>query len=202
MSALIAENIMDRRGKEHAVAAPRSAATVHLQSLGRIRGPERCGAAIARSDLPPDCSEKIWDRGAALPSRLHWFETEVLSQAENLEGLGRINRELIAKAEAMDSPQRVVLDMDSTEIRFTENRNRVPTTGILNQPAITRCCCSTGRRLSGSEAATRQRAQCRRLDEVLLPEIERQQALVRKWCFEPMPRLPNRRSTKRWKNGE
>ena len=48
--------------------------------------------------------------------RLHWFETEVLSQDENLEGLSRINRELIAKAEALDSPQRVVLDMDSTEI--------------------------------------------------------------------------------------
>src|ERR1022692_3176804 len=58
-------------------------------------------------------SEKIWERGAALPSRLHWFETEVLSQDENLEGLSRINRELLAKAEAMDSPQRVVLDMDS-----------------------------------------------------------------------------------------
>src|SRR5450756_3095647 len=55
-------------------------------------------------------SEKIWDRGAALPSRLHWFETEVLSQEEKLEGLSRINRKLIAKAEAMDSPQRVVLD--------------------------------------------------------------------------------------------
>ena len=61
-------------------------------------------------------SEKIWERGAALPSRLHWFETEVLSQNENLEGLSRINRELLAKAEAMDSPQRTVLDMDSTEI--------------------------------------------------------------------------------------
>ena len=61
-------------------------------------------------------SEKIWERGAALPSRLHWFETEVLSQEENLDGLSRINRELIAKAEAMDSLQRVVLDMDSTEI--------------------------------------------------------------------------------------
>ncbi|MGA2204583.1 MAG: hypothetical protein ABSG40_21800 [Terriglobales bacterium] len=24
-------------------------------------------------------SEKIWDHGAALPSRLHWFETEVLT---------------------------------------------------------------------------------------------------------------------------
>src|SRR3989449_11070240 len=58
-------------------------------------------------------SEKIWDRGAALPSRLHWFETEVLTQEENLDGLSRINRELIAKAEAMDSPRR---DMDSTEI--------------------------------------------------------------------------------------
>ena len=61
-------------------------------------------------------SEKIWDRGAALPSRLHWFETEVLSQHENLEGLSRINRELLAKAEAMDSPLQVALDMDSTEI--------------------------------------------------------------------------------------
>jgi hypothetical protein len=43
-------------------------------------------------------SEKIWDRGAALPSRLHWFETEVLSEEDNLEGLSRINRELLAKA--------------------------------------------------------------------------------------------------------
>jgi hypothetical protein len=61
-------------------------------------------------------SEKIWEHGAALPSRLHWFETEMLSQDENLEGLSRINRELLAKAKAMDSPQRVGLDVDSTEI--------------------------------------------------------------------------------------
>jgi len=61
-------------------------------------------------------SEKIWDRGAALPSRLHWFETEVLSQEENLAGLNRINRELLGKAEDLDAPPRVVLDMDSTEI--------------------------------------------------------------------------------------
>jgi hypothetical protein len=39
-----------------------------------------------------------------------------LSQEENLAGLSRINRELLAKAEAMNSPQRVVLDMDSAEI--------------------------------------------------------------------------------------
>src|SRR5487761_1388705 len=49
-------------------------------------------------------SEKIWDRGAALTSRLQSFETEMLSQDDNLDGLRRINRELLAKAEAMDVP--------------------------------------------------------------------------------------------------
>jgi len=40
----------------------------------------------------------------------------MLAEEENFAGLARINRELISKAEALDSPQRVVLDMDSTEI--------------------------------------------------------------------------------------
>jgi hypothetical protein len=61
-------------------------------------------------------SEKIWERGAALTSRLQTFETEMLAEQENFAGLARINRELIGKAEAVDSPRRVVLDMDSTEI--------------------------------------------------------------------------------------
>jgi len=61
-------------------------------------------------------SEKTWERGATLTSRLPSFETDMLAGEENFAGLARINRELIAKAEAVDSPQRVVLDMDSTEI--------------------------------------------------------------------------------------
>ena len=61
-------------------------------------------------------SEKIWERGAALTSRLQTFETEMLAEEENFAGLARINRELIGRVEAVDSPQRVVLDMDSTEI--------------------------------------------------------------------------------------
>jgi hypothetical protein len=40
----------------------------------------------------------------------------MLAEEENFPSLARINRELIGKAEALDSPQRVVLDMDSTEI--------------------------------------------------------------------------------------
>src|SRR5216684_4292563 len=61
-------------------------------------------------------SRKIWERGAALTSRLQSFETELLTQEDNLAGLAALNRELIARAETFDSPHRVVLDMDSTEI--------------------------------------------------------------------------------------
>ena len=61
-------------------------------------------------------SEKVWERGAALTSRLQSFETETLTQQEILAGLAAINREFTAKAETIEFPQRVVLDMDSTEI--------------------------------------------------------------------------------------
>ena len=61
-------------------------------------------------------SEEIWERGAALTSRLQSFETEMLAEEGNFAALARINRELIGRVEAIDSPERVVLDMDSTEI--------------------------------------------------------------------------------------
>jgi hypothetical protein len=57
------------------------------------------------------------ERGAALTSRLQSFETELLTQAENLAGPPVLNRdELVAKGEPIASPRRAVLDMDSTEI--------------------------------------------------------------------------------------
>ena len=61
-------------------------------------------------------SEKIWERGAALSSRLQSFETEMLAREENFAGLARLNRALIGKAEAVDSGYRTILDMDSTEV--------------------------------------------------------------------------------------
>src|ERR1039457_3622844 len=39
-------------------------------------------------------SEKIWERRAALTSRLQSFETDLLTLEENLAGLAAINREL------------------------------------------------------------------------------------------------------------
>jgi hypothetical protein len=38
--------------------------------------------------------KEIWERGAALTSRLQSFETELLTQGKNLAGLASINREL------------------------------------------------------------------------------------------------------------
>src|SRR3972149_3056772 len=61
-------------------------------------------------------SERIWERGAALTSRLQSFETEMLAEEENFAGLARVNRELIGRAEAIQGHYRTVLDMDSPEI--------------------------------------------------------------------------------------
>ena len=62
-----------------------------------------------------------------MPSRLQSFETEVLTQEENVAGLAALNRELVAWAEAIDSPRGITLDMDSTE---------VPTTILVFEKAI------------------------------------------------------------------
>ena len=40
----------------------------------------------------------------------------MLAEEENFAGLARLNREMIGRAEALSSPYRTVLDMDSTEI--------------------------------------------------------------------------------------
>ena len=56
-------------------------------------------------------------RGAALTSRRQSFENDLLTQEEILAGLAASNRELIAKAKTIESPQGVVLDMDITELR-------------------------------------------------------------------------------------
>jgi len=60
-------------------------------------------------------SPKIWDRGAALTSTLHWFETELLTREEKLMGLVAVHRHVIGQAETLDRSDRTVLDMDSSE---------------------------------------------------------------------------------------
>ncbi len=55
------------------------------------------------------------ETSVALTSTLHWFETEVLAEERNYEGLGRLNTALIEHAATRSPASRVTLDIDSSE---------------------------------------------------------------------------------------
>jgi hypothetical protein len=55
------------------------------------------------------------DKQAASTNTMSRFETEVLTEEENLEGLACLNVEWVDRAMAQTSHQRVILDMDSSE---------------------------------------------------------------------------------------
>ena len=117
MGALIERYLTDTRRGRH---TPLPLADWLRQSVySRLAGYEDVNDAERVSADPTFRligSENIWERGAALTSRLHSFETALLAEAANLAGLAAINRELIGKAEAIDASWRVVLDMESPEI--------------------------------------------------------------------------------------
>ena len=129
-------------------------------------------------------SEKIWDRGAALTSRLQSFETEMLAEAENFAGLARINRDLIGRVEGAGSPQRVVLDMDSTEIPVYGQQEQSAYNGhfestcyhpllLFNREGD---CLAAKLRPGNVHSADG-------WEELLLPEIDRQQKLGKDVVF-------------------
>jgi hypothetical protein len=146
-------------------------------------------------------SEKIWERGAALTSRLQSFETELLTQEKNLDGLAAINRELLARVETIESPQRVVLDMDSTEIPVYGQQEHSSYNGHFESTCYHPLLlfnaegdCLAAKLRPGNVHSAEDWA------ELLLPEIEHHKNWVRKWCFAPMPPLPSRRCTRRWRS--
>src|SRR5262249_38141263 len=55
------------------------------------------------------------ETGVALTSTLNWFETDVLAEEPNYEGLGRLNTALIEHAATRSPTGRVTLDIDSSE---------------------------------------------------------------------------------------
>jgi hypothetical protein len=129
-------------------------------------------------------SEKIWERGAALTSRLQSFETEMLAEGENFAGLAAVNRELIAKAEAVDSPQRVVLDMDSTEIPVYGQHEQSAYNGHFESTCYHPLLLFN--REGDCLAAKLRPGNVHSADdwkEQLLPEIERQQKLGKEVVF-------------------
>src|SRR6202158_4298372 len=121
-------------------------------------------------------SRKIWERGAALTSRWQSFETEVLTQTDNLAGLAALNRELIAKAEVINCSRRVVLDMDSTEIPVYGQQEQRAYNGHFESTCYHPLLlfnregdCLAAKLRSGNVHSAEG------WEELLLPEIERQQ---------------------------
>jgi hypothetical protein len=55
------------------------------------------------------------DTSVALTSTLHWFETDVLAEEQNYQGLTRLNADLVQHAAARSPSRRVTLDIDSSE---------------------------------------------------------------------------------------
>ncbi len=55
------------------------------------------------------------ETSVALTSTLHWFETDVLTEEQNYQGLTRLNTALIQHVAARSANQRVTLDIDSSE---------------------------------------------------------------------------------------
>jgi len=129
-------------------------------------------------------SEKIWERGAALTSRLQSFETELLTQEENLAGLAAINRALIARAEEIDSPERVVLDMDSTEIPVYGEQEQSAYNGHFESTCYHPLLLFNR---EGDCLAAQLRAgnvhSAEGWEQLLLPEIERQQRMGKEVAF-------------------
>ena len=129
-------------------------------------------------------SQKIWDRGAALTSTLHGFETEMLASEENLLGLMALNRGLVGQGEAFDDSERVVLDMDSTESPVHGQQEGSAYNGhfesvcyhpllLFNQHGD----CLAAKLRPGNVHSAED------WGELLLPEIERQQAAGKQVAF-------------------
>jgi hypothetical protein len=129
-------------------------------------------------------SEEVWDRGAALTSRLQSFETGMLAEEENLAGLAGLNLALIGRAEAMDAGERAILDMDSTEIPVYGQQEQSAYNGRFEftcyHPLLLfdrKGDCLAAKLPSGNVHSPQG------WEEVLLPEIERQQKLGKEAVF-------------------
>ena len=129
-------------------------------------------------------SQRIWDRGAALTSTLHWFETELLTKQENLIGLMALNRETLSQADCLDTSDRVVLDMDSSESPVHGEQEGSAYNGhfesVCYHPLFLfndHGDCLAAKLRPGNVHSAED------WDELLLPEIERQQAEGKQVAF-------------------
>src|SRR5438552_1093198 len=116
LSALIKRHLSDpRTGSNRQFPLP----DLFRQSIySRLAGYEDTNDAERLAEDPTFrmlASRERRETSVALTSTLHWFETEVLAEERNYQGLARLNTALIQHAVTRSAPQRVTLDIDSSE---------------------------------------------------------------------------------------
>ena len=114
LSALIERHLSDpRTGHNRQFPLP----DLFRQSIySRLAGYEDTNDAERLTEDPTFrmlASRERRETSVALTSTLHWFETEVLADEQNYQGLVRLNAELVQR-EATGT-RRVTLDIDSSE---------------------------------------------------------------------------------------
>ena len=185
LATLISEHLSDSR---QGLNTQFSLADLLRQSVySRLAGYEDLNDAVRVSADPTFCligSPARWDRGGALTSTLHWFETDLLTRAENLVGLTAVNRELLARAARATRADRVVLDMDSSESPVHGAQEGTAYNGhfatvcyhplfLFNDQGD---CLAASLRPGNVPSADD-------WDDLLVPEIDRQQAAGRRVAF-------------------
>jgi hypothetical protein len=116
LSALIERHLTDpRTGRNCQFPLP----DLFRQSIySRLAGYEDTNDAKRRAQDPAFrmlASRERRETSVALTSTLHWFETEVLAEERNYQGLSRLNADLVQHEAPRPLSRRVTLDIDSSE---------------------------------------------------------------------------------------
>ncbi len=116
LSALIERHLTDpRTGRNFQFALP----DLFRQSIySRLAGYEDTNDAERLAEDPTFrmlASRERRETSVALTSTLHWFETDVLAEELNYQGLARLNTDLVQHKAARQLTQRLILDIDSSE---------------------------------------------------------------------------------------
>jgi hypothetical protein len=146
-------------------------------------------------------SPKRWDRSAALTSTLHWFETELLTREENLVGLMAVNRDVIGHAETWDRSNRPVLDLDSSESAVHGQQEGSAYNGhfesVCYHPLFLfndHGDCLAAKLRPGNVSSADD------WEELLVPEIDRQQAEGQRVAFRADAAFARPAFTRRWRH--
>jgi len=116
LSALVERHLSDpRTGRNRQFPLP----DLFRQSIySRLAGYEDTNDAERLAEDPAFrmlASRERRKTSVALTSTLHWFETEVLTEEWNYQGLSRLNTDLLQHDATLSPSRRVTLDVDSSE---------------------------------------------------------------------------------------